>query len=223
MSSPPLRVLFEDEWIIAVYKEAGHLVHAADEPQPDDIVTMKLVRDYVGKKIYPTHRLDRPTCGVLLFAKGKTAARALNRAFERRQVQKTYQAIVNGSPELDSWTCSEPLQKTPSDLAKEAITEFQVLERYSSHFTLLKANPQTGRYHQIRKHLLHCGHPIVGDYFYTGFDACEQTRLQLDIGTRMLLQCQSLTLLHPISKKETLTVEAPAEEVFQLDLTIGSR
>ena len=214
MSTPPLSVLFEDEWIIAVNKEAGQLVHSNKDPQPDDIVTMKLVREYLGLKVYPTHRLDRPTCGVLLLAKGKTAARAINRAFERKQIQKSYHTIIHGAPKQDSWTCSQELQKKPTDPLKSACTEFKVLQQLSPDFALLKASPQTGRYHQIRKHLLHCGHPIVGDYLYTGIEACEKTRLQLEIGTRMMLQCKSLTLAHPITK-DSLTIEAPIEECFE--------
>ena len=204
MNPPTLDVLYEDEWIIAINKEAGHIVHAADHPQPDDIVVMKLVRNLVGLKIYPTHRLDRPTCGVVVFAKGRTAARALNRSFERKQVEKAYLTIVVGHPTLDTWTCSEPLRKATDGPLKDATTEFQVLQTLShltDELTLLEARPLTGRYHQIRKHLLHCGHPIVGDYFYHGFEPCEEMGPRLGIGTRMLLQCHRLQFTHPITRK----------------------
>lgn len=214
VTPPPLDVLYEDEWIIAVNKEAGQLVHAADSPKPDDIVVMKLVRDLVALKIYPTHRLDRPTCGVLIFAKNRTAARALNRSFERREITKTYRAIVVGHPKLDTWTCSKPLPRGEGAPAKDAVTEFQVLERLQNNLALLEARPQTGRYHQIRKHLLHCGHPIVGDYRYLDFETCEELGAELGIGTRMLLQCQSLRFPHPITKEKTL-IEAPSEKCFQ--------
>ncbi|MGJ8724340.1 MAG: RluA family pseudouridine synthase [Roseibacillus sp.] len=216
MSSPPLDVLYEDEWIIAINKEAGHLVHAADHPQPDDIVVMKLVRDLVGLKIYPTHRLDRPTCGVVVFAKGRTAARALNRSFERKQVKKAYLAIVVGHPKLDSWTCSEPLRKGEDAPLKEASTRFLVLQLLSNNLTLLEAHPLTGRYHQIRKHLLHCGHPIVGDYFYHGFEPCEAMGPQLGIGTRMLLQCHRLQFAHPITKEETVITAQTESHIARL-------
>ena len=144
MSAPTLDVLYEDEWIIAINKEAGHLVHAADHPKPDDVVVMKLVRNLVGLKIYPTHRLDRPTCGVVVFAKGRTAARALNRSFERQQVEKSYLALVVGHPQLDTWTCSEALRKEEGAPLKEATTEFEVLQRLSIHshkLTLWKRVP----------------------------------------------------------------------------------
>lgn len=216
MSDSQLEVLYEDEWVIAINKEAGHLVHAADNPQPEDVVAMKLVRNHTGLKIFPTHRLDRPTCGVLLFAKNKTAARALNRAFERKQIQKSYHAVVAGRPSLETWTCSQEIQKSSDLPFKNAATEFKVLENYPENLTLLEARPLTGRYHQIRKHLLHAGLPIVGDYLYAGLETCETLRHQLGIGTRMLLQCRSLTFAHPISKEE-LTITAPPETLFSPD------
>ena len=174
---------------------------------------MKLVRDLVGLKIFPTHRLDRPTCGVVVFAKGRTAARALNRSFERQQVEKSYLALVVGHPKLDTWTCSEPLRKEESAPLKEATTTFRVLQRLSHlphQVTLVEASPRTGRNHQIRKHLLHCGHPIVGDYFYHGYEPCQEMGPPLGIGTRMLLQCQRLQFNHPITK-EPLLITAPTE------------
>lgn len=216
MTATPLKILYEDPSIIAIDKQAGHLVHAADHPQPNDVVAMKLVRDYADLKIYPTHRLDRPTCGVLLFAKNKTSARAINRAFERKQIQKSYRAIVAGQPPLETWTCSEPLQKDPSLPFKEARTDFRILASLPHGLTLLEASPQTGRYHQIRKHLQHQGLALIGDYLYADYEACEQWRERLGIGTRMLLQCQSLTLLHPLSRQE-LTIEAPPESCFTPD------
>lgn len=215
MSRPLLRVLHEDEWIIAVDKEAGHLVHPADDPKPDDIVVMKQVRDLVGLKIYPTHRLDRPTCGVLLFAKNKTTARALNRAFERRQVKKGYHAIAIGHPKNEDWQCDFPLQKSPDLPTKEAVTRFQVLKRFEQGLTLLEARPETGRYHQIRKHLAHCGHPIVGDYRYTPFEQCQEWDQRLSLNQRMLLQCRQLSFTHPATE-EDITIQAPTDPLFAL-------
>lgn len=213
MSAVPPRLLYEDESLIVVDKEAGHLVHASDEPQPSDIVTMKLVRDFVGHKIYPTHRLDRPTCGVLLFAKTKTVARALNRAFERKQIEKCYHAIALGHPEKESWTCTEPLQKDETHPWKDATTDFRVLHLFPEGLVWLEARPLTGRYHQIRRHLALSRHSIVGDYFYTKYETCEEWDQKLQLGKRMLLQCKSLTFCHPISK-QTTTIEAPKDPIF---------
>lgn len=213
MQTPPLERLYEDEWMIAVNKPAGQLVHPSDHPQPDDIVTMKLVRDEVGERVFAAHRLDRPTCGVLVFAKGKTAARALGRAFDRKLVQKIYHAIVVGHPTESLWTCHEPLRKTDDAPAKEAETEFRVLEKLSRDLAFLEVHPRSGRYHQIRKHLQFCGHPIVGDFRYAGKDFCHEQSKELGTETRMLLQCQRLELLHPITKGE-MVIEAPTEACF---------
>ncbi len=208
-----LSILYEDEWTIAVDKEAGHLVHPADEPQPDDVVVMKLVRNHCNLKIYPTHRLDRPTCGVLIFAKNKTTARALNRAFERKQVQKNYHAVVVGKPVTTKWSCAEPLQKSPDLPFKAAETDFRLLEYYPAGFSLLEARPHTGRYHQIRKHLLHCGYPIVGDYRYAGREYCEAINQEYRLNTRMLLQCRQLIFRHP-HLEETMVIQAPLDPLF---------
>ena len=220
MADPTIKILFEDDSLIAINKEAGHLVHPADKPQPEDVVCMKLVRDFLGQHIYPTHRLDRPTCGVLLFAKNKTVARALNRAFERKQVTKIYHSIVAGRPKLDEWTCDQPLQKESHLPWKQALTTFRILAHLphlphlQEEFTLLEARPTTGRYHQIRKHLSEFGHPIVGDYRYAGPESCEKWAKTLNTGTRILLQCHCLIALHPITQKK-LSIQAPEEECFR--------
>ncbi len=216
MNSPSPSLLYEDEWLIVINKEAGHLVHAADEPKPDDVVVMKLVRDLVGFKIFPTHRLDRPTCGVLLFAKSKTIARAINRAFERKQIQKTYHTIVAGHPQEKEWTCSDLLQKEEDQPWKEATTHFKVLQYFRQKLTLLEVTPLTGRYHQIRKHLAQNGLPIIGDYRYAGMENSAFWNQKLNLETRMLLQCKQLTLTHPTTK-ETITITAPDEDCFQIE------
>lgn len=213
MSSSPLLSLYEDEWLIAVNKPAGHLVHPSDHPQPKDLVTLKLVRDMVGQFVYAAHRLDRPTCGVVLFAKGRTTARALGRAFDRQQVRKTYYGIVTGHPSSDQWACTEPLQKEPGAPWQEAHTQFHLRRRLDRNLALLEISPHTGRYHQIRKHLLACGHPLVGDFRYAGKEFCHAQSEHLGTETRMLLQCRQLALRHPITHADLL-IEAPDEECF---------
>ena len=89
----PLNILYQDEWLVAVDKPAGHLVHPADQPQEDDLVTMKILRDQIGRLVYNVHRIDRPTTGVLLFGIDSSVAKHLHRALERHEVQKTYLAL----------------------------------------------------------------------------------------------------------------------------------
>lgn len=218
LTPPPLDILYEDDWMVAVNKPAGQIVHPADHPEQSDRVTMKILRDQIGCQVQAVHRLDRPTTGVLLFAKGRTITRALSRAFERHQVQKTYHAIVDGAPPAAEWTCEEPIQKTPDHPARDASTSFRVLIHLAGDLALIEAWPHSGRYHQIRRHLLHCGLPIVGDYRYAGYDRSNELSERLGLDTRMLLQSQSLTVPHPITK-EPLTIEAPTDPLFQKILT----
>jgi len=170
--TPPLNILFQDEWLVAVDKPAGHLVHPADQPKEDDLVTMKILRDQIGRRVYNIHRIDRPTTGVLLFGIDQVVSKNLHQALERHEVKKTYWAVVNGKPDLKEWQCHEPIQKSESQPFRDAHTSFKVISQ--SELSLIEATPHSGRYHQIRRHLLHAGLPIVGDYRYGGIERCDQ-------------------------------------------------
>ncbi len=214
--SEPLHIIYQDEWLVAVDKPAGHLVHPADNPKEDDLVTMKILRDQLGQHVYNIHRIDRPTTGVLLFGTDRDAARALHRALERHEIKKTYWAIVLGNPPDDAWECREPLRKTDDAPEREAHTSFKLLEK-SGSLALLEATPHTGRTHQIRKHLLHAGIPIVGDYRYAGIDTSNRLGKDLGTGTRMLLQSRQLEFKHPKTCEQT-TITAPIDPMFTLCL-----
>lgn len=208
-----LSILFRDEWIVAVDKPAGQLVHPANEPADGDLVTMKILRDQIGREVHVIHRLDRPTTGVLLFATDQETARMLHAAFENREVEKVYWAVVDGQPAHEQWTCQEPIQKEDGK-PREAVTAFQVLESLAGNLTLVEARPKTGRFHQIRRHLLHAGTPIVGDYRYAGIERSDQLGAMIGTGTRMLLQAGSLKLRHP-RFREDLFIEAPVDPLIQ--------
>lgn len=208
-----LDILYQDEWLVAVNKPAGQLVHPSDNPQPDDEVTMKFLRDQLDQKVEVIHRLDRPTTGVLLFGLCVKASKVLRRSFEEQAVQKTYLAFVNGVPSQENWHCDEALQKNEESPLKPAHTEFQILEQFGVHFSLIEARPKTGRFHQIRRHLLHAGYPIVGDYRYAGIERSDETSEQLGIGTRMLLQASTIKFSHPVTNKN-LEIVAALDEAF---------
>lgn len=212
----PLEILYQDEWLVAVNKPAGHLVHPADQPQEDDLVTMKILRDQLGRLVYNVHRLDRPTTGVLLFGLDSSATKYLHRAFERHDMKKTYLAIVRGSPDNTQWQCHEPIQKEHGKPIREAHTSFQLLEKAlikETTISLIKATPHTGRFHQIRRHLLHTGTPIAGDYRYAGIEQSHEIGALLGSGTRMLLQAHSIAFDHPVTG-DYLIIKAPADEHF---------
>ncbi|SHJ98223.1 tRNA pseudouridine65 synthase [Rubritalea squalenifaciens DSM 18772] len=202
--SEKLEILYRDEWMCVVDKPAGWLVHPADEPQEGDLVAMKVLRDQIGERVNSVHRLDRPTCGVLLFGIEKEATRKLHKALERHEFEKTYRAIVSGVPEQQEWECREPIQKKEGAPVRDAWTSFRVLEIRvvdGEHFSLIEAVPHTGRFHQIRRHLLHAGLPIVGDYRYAGMERSDHLCDLLGVGTRMLLQASRLELAHPMNGK----------------------
>lgn len=221
----PLNILYQDEWFVAVDKPAGHLVHPAENPQEDDLVAMKIVRDQLGQRVHTIHRLDRPTSGVLLLGLHKKAAQRLHKALESHEFEKTYWAVVRGRVPADTWECHEPIQKEVGTPLRDAHTSFRVLESrkvealsqfageldgYGDVLSLVEAVPHSGRFHQIRRHLLHVGIPIVGDYRYAGIEDSDKLGQALDTGTRMLLQAHSLTIDHPILG-ESLTIAAPVD------------
>jgi tRNA pseudouridine65 synthase len=210
----PLSILYRDECMIAVDKPAGQLVIPSTKPQADDEVTMKILRDQIGVHVHPIHRLDRPTSGVLLFSSSQDAARALHAAFANQEVRKLYWAVVSGRPVWQEWTCRESLTKDEAADAQSAETKFRVIEHLDHDLSLLEAEPKSGRFHQIRRHLVHLGHPIVGDYRYAGIERSDQLGALLGTGTRMLLQSISLQLRHPATGDELL-IEAPVEALIQ--------
>ena len=211
-----LPILFQDEWLVAIDKPPGVLVHPSDQPKPDDLVAMKILRDQVGEKIHVIHRLDQPTSGVLIFATDRGAARKIRQDFEKRRIKKRYLAMVHGRPSTDRWTCRAPLKKTPEAPKRSAETSFRVLERERPQIALVEAIPNSGRFHQIRRNLLYSGHPIIGDFRYQHYNICKEAGERLGIGTRMLLQAKSLEFQHPITKNQ-LTIEAP-EDPYLVDL-----
>jgi len=216
MSSAPLEILYQDEWLVVVNKPAGYLVHPAEDPQPDHLVMMKILRDHLGCYVYPIHRLDRPTCGVLLFGIDKQVAKKLHKAFELQQTQKVYHAVVPGIPAATQWSCSEPLQKETGKPLRSALTDFKVLDSTKieqESMSLIEARPKTGRFHQIRRHLLHAGFPIVGDYRYHDIERCDILSEKFDLNQRMLLQAKTLTFTHPVTN-ESLTVSSPRDPLI---------
>lgn len=205
-----LPILFRDEWLIAVDKPPGVLVHPSDDPQCGDQVAMKILRDQISEKIHVVHRLDQPTSGVLLFATDRRAARKIRQGFEKRAILKKYLALVHGHPSRENWTCRVRLRKTPEAAEKTAETSFRVLRKTTRDLSLVEASPHSGRFHQIRRHLIEAGHPIVGDFRYQDFDHCMATGDRLAIGTRMLLQAKSLEFQHPITGDSTM-IKAPTD------------
>jgi len=176
-----------DDWIV-VDKPAPLIVHPANrKPEPTLLGGLENLLAYeleTGACLGIVNRLDRETSGVVLVAKSTAAARELGMIFERREAEKEYLAIVIGWPEPQEWECGEPIIRAgelgPSEIwvrqvvspqGKLCQTGFRVerrFEREGGKFSLIRCFPETGRMHQLRVHLAHCGFPIVGDKLYSG-------------------------------------------------------
>lgn len=159
-----LRILHLDDEFVAVSKPGGLLVHR-DEHHPDAPAALQIVRDQLGKRLYPFHRLDRPASGVLVFGFSSAAAATLQRSLSAADAVKDYLALMRWPGSLrelgDAWTCDQTLH-TDDDRPQECRTDFALVERFRG-CALVSCRIHTGRYHQIRRHANHCGRHILGD------------------------------------------------------------
>lgn len=216
--APEIDILYEDEHLVAIHKPAGLLVHRSYLARRERFFAMQLTRDLVGCHVFPVHRLDRPTSGVLLFAKSSEVANALCEQFASHTVEKHYLALVRGnmheSGVLD-YALKVELDELgdkhadPNKAAQEAITAYEPLlnteipypsGRYAtSRFALVRLSPKTGRKHQLRRHLAHLRHPIIGDT--THGDGKQNTFFREHFGiNRLWLIAKKLSFTHPITQ-----------------------
>jgi len=184
---PWLDELYADENMVALNKQSGLLSVPGKKESHSDCIASR-AKDTYGR-VFPVHRLDMDTSGIILLARTKAALTELSRQFEKRQVQKTYIARLDGLVAEDEGTIdlplicdwpNRPLQKVDHDMGKEAITHYQVLEREEAGITRVAFHPLTGRSHQLRVHAKSMGHVILGDRMYADAPAQEKApRLQL--------------------------------------------
>ncbi|WP_110708289.1 pseudouridine synthase [Salinicola sp. CR57] len=223
----PLAVIYRDARLIAVAKPPGMLVHRTALARGETRFVMQTLRDQLGQHVYPVHRLDRPTSGVLLFALDSEAAAALTRSFIEQQVTKRYLAVVRGwGPEaisVDAPLREEDGIRPKAEMpAQAALTHFRrlataelpvAIDRYPhSRYSLMEAWPETGRRHQIRRHLARCGHPIINDAKHGKGIHNRYFRDHLDC-PHLLLSSVQLTLTHPFEGRR-LTLEAAPDDHF---------
>lgn len=209
-----LEIVYEDEYIIAINKPAGLLVHRSKLARDAKEFALQLLRDQVGYQVTPIHRLDRKTSGILLFAKQQEFVHAFQMAMQAEDTKKKYIAIVRGFfPE--EITVDHPLINEAKK-EQEAETHFRLLKQSevplafgkfeTSRYSLIEAFPKTGRMHQIRKHLNHLRHPIIGDRPH-GCNKQNALFLKEFNLSKMLLHAESLEMKHPFLK-EIILIEA---------------
>lgn len=187
-----LPLLFHDDRLIAVAKPSGMAVHRGWSQ--DRVVAMTLARDQAGRHVFPVHRLDRSTSGALLFALDPVAARRLQEQFEAGAVRKRYLALVRGITP-DEGVIDHPIPREDDGPRVPAVTEFRRLgtfERYS----LVEAFPRTGRRHQIRRHLKHLSHPLIGDVRYGKGEHNRLFRERFGLN-RLALHALEIAFAHP--------------------------
>ena len=231
-----LDILYQDDQLVAINKPSGLLVHRSLIDAGAQEFALQLTRDQIGQRVYPVHRLDRPTSGVLLFALSSDIARQLSAQFFDQQVRKQYLALVRGHIQ-DSGRIDYPLKEELDKLtdkkankhkeAQSAVTDYHAIERCelphavgryaSARYTLTSLVPHTGRKHQLRRHMKHVFHPIVGDT--THGDGKQNTFVRQQYHCqRLMLHAASLHFLHPVSET-TIELQAPLQEDMRGVLT----
>ena len=219
--------MYQDEALIAIDKPAGLLVHRTGLDAGETRFAVQLLRDQIGRPVWPAHRLDKGTSGVLLFALDATTARALAGAFEASAVRKSYLAVVRGWPP-DAGLIDHPLARLPDDArasrqveVQAARTAFRTLVRHAlplpdrgfahTRCALLELAPETGRRHQLRRHCKHMAHPIIGDATHGKGPLNRAVAERLGV-QRLWLHASALALAHPVSGRALCLRAAPGPE-----------
>jgi len=231
-----LPVLYQDEFLVAINKPAGLLVHRSDIDRHETRFAVQLLRDQLGQRVFPLHRLDKPTAGVLVFALNPEIARKMMAIFMADSVEKTYLAVVRGytaEQAIIDYPLQEQLDKMTDRLAQQdkaaqtAITHYRRLAtvelpfavgRYpTSRYSLLQLSPKTGRKHQLRRHLKHIFHPIIGDTTHGDGKHNDFFRQQLNC-RQLLLASTQLNFPHPVTGQR-LEIQAPLDAGFSRIVT----
>ncbi|MDO6514366.1 pseudouridine synthase [Neptuniibacter sp. 2_MG-2023] len=225
-----LNILFEDDDIIALNKPSGLLVHPSwIAPRGTPNLASMLKEYFNGGSPYTIHRLDRPTSGVILFGKNKEIAQKMNLLFAERKVEKTYLCMVRGyTPEADliDYALKEELDKiadkhaSKDKEAQEAVSEYRRLAtveldipvgRYEkSRYSLVEVKPKTGRKHQIRRHMKHIFHPIIGDTNHGDNKHNKSFRENFDL-QRLMLMASNIKFEHPVTQ-QMMDISAPVDQ-----------
>ena len=225
-----LDILYRDDHLVVIDKPAGLLVHRTVLDRHETKFAVQMLRDQIGRPVHPVHRLDRGTSGVLVFALDRESARRLSAAFAGTGIDKTYLAVVRGWPN-EQGRIEYPLTRQPDEaewidpraklLPQPAVTNWRRLataelplanDRYpTTRIALLELHPETGRRHQLRRHLKHLAHPIIGDATH-GKGAINRAFAAHTGCARLLLHCARLRL--PDADGGSIDIAAPLTGAF---------
>lgn len=232
MERTPLDILFQDEHLVVVNKPSGLLVHRSEIDRRETQFLMQWVRDQIGQRVYPVHRLDKPTSGAIVLALDSVTARLLSEQFMNHEVTKQYIAIVRGyvreamtidhalKEELDKIADAKAQKDKPAQSAVTHIIPLTKIElpfsvgKYdTTRYSLVSLTPETGRKHQLRRHMAHIRHPILVDSNHGDNKHNRFFRETLKVN-RLMLHAQSIQFLHPHTKEQVSCV-AGFDEVWR--------
>lgn len=222
-----LEIIYQDEHLIAINKPHGLLVHRSSIAQDADETALQLLRDQIGMTVYPAHRLDRKTGGILLFSLDKATDQKTQQMFQDKKMDKRYLALLRGfCPE--EGTIDYPLTKANTNKTQEAITHYRRLaiaeidvpqgKFNTSRYSLVEANPITGRTHQLRRHFAHIMHPIIGDRPHGCNKQNKMWKEKFAMET-MLLHASALYFTHPWTN-QSIAIKADLQSEFKRSLDI---
>ncbi|OCG73022.1 tRNA pseudouridine(65) synthase TruC [Gilliamella sp. Occ4-3] len=225
-------ILYQDDDLIAINKPSGWLVHRSWLDKTETVVVMQTLRDQIGQHVFPIHRLDRPTSGVLLFALSSDVARIMSEEFAKKQIEKTYHAIVRGYVEGEAvidYPLVEELDKIADKFtnnnkpAQDAVTFYKSISKIevpikvgkfeTARYSFVELKPQTGRKHQLRRHMKHIFHPILGDSKHGDLHQNRAFATYFNI-KRLMLHASKLEIKHPIQHKPMI-IEAKLDQSWQ--------
>lgn len=231
-----LEIIYQDSDLVVINKPPGLLVHRSKIDRYETRFALQMLRDQIGQHVFPVHRLDKPTSGLLLFALSPAVATLLSDQFARREISKQYLAVVRGycpeQGEIDHALTQKhdriaDRQSSPDKPPQDALTVFrrlaqvewpEAVDRYPhARYSLVQLHPRTGRKHQLRRHMKHIGHPIIGDAKHGKGVHNRFFAERLDC-PRLLLACTGLGFNHPGSG-DRLQLQAGPGETFEKILT----
>lgn len=220
-----MQIIYQDDHLFAIDKPPGHFVHPPERspyPVPPEKICLTILREMLKQDVFPVHRLDAPTSGIVIFTKSKEATRELSRLFMERKMKKTYEAVIRGFIE-ESGSIDIPLEIARAPEPVECLTlyrrKFELELPYAvgkkhptARYSLVEVNPVTGRWHQIRRHFDRIAHPLIGDIEHgdTYHNRFFRDTLKL---SGLFLRATGVEFEHPWTG-ETLQIEVPKNDTW---------